>query len=134
MRRRVPPAATARTSTPARAPVVPKAKARPSQAHKPIKKRKSVAPASPFTSSPLATQWAALSAEEAALVGNDVKDPAGLGDSSLRVAKLFPLEDGTHEWFLATIITKFKLKQFFWVSFVEDESEYRIKFFPYRYA
>ena len=68
------------------------------------------------------------------MVGNDVKDPTGLGDSSLRVAKLFPLEDGTHEWFLATIVTKFKLKQFFWVSFVEDESEYRIKFFPYRYA
>ena len=130
---RPPPAATARTSTPAPAPVVPKAKARPPPAQRPIKKRRSVAPASPFTSSPLATHWAALSAEEAALVGNDVKDPAGLGDSSLRVAKLFPLQDGTHAWFLATINTKFRLKHFFWVCFVEDESEYRIKFYPYRY-
>ena len=66
-------------------------------------------------------------------MGNNVKDAAGLGRPALFVAKLFPLKDGGLDWFLATINTQLRLKNFFWVTFVEDGAEYRIKFFPTKY-
>ena len=47
--------------------------------------------------------------------------------------KLFPLKDGGHDWFLATINTQYRLKHFFWVTFIDDQSEYRVKFYPTNY-
>jgi hypothetical protein len=115
----------------------PKARPAPSDAaaHAPPKKRRIVSKPSPssFADSDLASEWSPLSGEEARAIGNNVTDPSGLGDPSLRVAKLFPLKDGKYDWFLATINTKLKLKYFFWVKFVEDLTEYRIHFYPRKY-
>ena len=81
----------------------------------------------------MASEWSPLSDEEASAVGNNVKDKSGLGNPNLRVAKLFPLKDDKPEWFLGGINVNFHLKHFFWVTFVEDESEYRIPFYPKKY-
>ena len=105
-------------------------------AEKPVKKRRLAAatiPANLFSDCELADTWYALSNEEASAVGKNVKDEAGLGDMHLYVAKLFPLKDGEHDWFLATINTRHQLKHFFWVTFVDDQSEYRVKFYPTNY-
>ena len=128
--------------TPARAPAAaaPPAPARPPPAVPPssvlpAKKRKAGtrSPAFAFGDSDLAAHFLPLSEEEAKSVGNNVKDAAGLGRPALFVAKLFPLKDGGLDWFLATINTELRLKNFFWVTFVEDGAEYRIKFFPTKY-
>jgi hypothetical protein len=84
----------------------------------------------PFTGSDLAKGWAALAAEEACAVGTDVTDTSGLGDPSLHVAKLFPLNGGKeHNWFLDTINITLLRKNFFWVTYIDDGAEYRNNFY-----
>jgi hypothetical protein len=138
LRRKCPAAPKATTAPKAPAPpATGDAASGDSAAVMPVKKRKVVAkkdPISTFSDSDLASEWSPLSSEEASAVGNDVKDLSGLGDPTLRVAKLFPLkEDDKHDWFLGKINTNLKLKHFFWVTFVDDLAEYRIHFYPKKY-
>lgn len=93
------------------------------------------APDAPFAESRLATDWSTLSRDEAAAVGNSVADPDGLGNPELNVAKIFPLKDGTRDWYIGTINTSARpSKKHFWATFVDDGAEYRMPYFPKGYG
>jgi len=56
--------------------------------------------------------------DEAQAMGTDNKDPAGLGDSSICIARVFPLSDGESSWFVGKVnTTARKSKEHIWVKY-----------------
>jgi len=105
---------------------------RASKKSKPTKSKPT--PITSFAECELASQWTFVQPEDAKKIGKDLKDVNGMGDPDLAVIKLFPVQDGGSDWYLANINRDLVRKSFFWATFVDDLAEYRIPFFPKQYG